>query len=136
MLHDGELHTLPLMPNAGLPPTSAAQSWTWLELSPADALDPFHLGAELSNGTPGHGHEDPAHHGLDEGHRSVHRLTPARHAPALFAPSSSLLQIRELPEVVHPVKVARRISLVPWGTRWESAAELTQFARTTRPRPP
>jgi len=36
----------------------------------------------------------------------MHRITPPLHAPALLSPDLALLQIRELPEMVHGIQLA------------------------------
>ena len=60
----------------------------------------------LCNWAPWQRHHDAALHRLDERDGAVDCLAPARYAPALFTPCSSLFKIGELPEVMDDVQVA------------------------------
>lgn len=56
--------------------------------------------------TPRHWNHDLAAHGLNEGYRLVHSISPTLNTPRLLSPQSSLLQVCELPEVVDCVEIS------------------------------
>jgi hypothetical protein len=60
----------------------------------------------LCHRRPRHGNEDSRCHSLDQRHSLMDRITPSFNRPALLAARSSLLKIRELPQVVDCVEIS------------------------------
>src|SRR3954469_11117586 len=59
-----------------------------------------------SNRTPRHRNQYPALHILNERNSLVNCISPALNTPTLLSSSLSLLQIRELPKMVHCVQIS------------------------------
>lgn len=58
-----------------------------------------------SNRTPWHRHQHSTLHALNQRYRLVHRIPPSFNPPAHLPSRLSLLQIRELPQMMHCVQI-------------------------------
>jgi hypothetical protein len=89
----------------------------------------FFRSCSSCNWAPWHWNHDPALHGLDEWHRPVNCLAPARYTPALLASGSALFEICELPEVMHHIKAPATIISLD-GLKARLVLMLTRSAQT------